>query len=394
MTADSRLTRLDFWSWRRDLNPRPSDYKSDALPAELRQPDQPHTPVSRDTTASAERVVQIQRLTHWKMRRNSRGALSCFMMKMRHISFKNSPFFLKKRANLLLLLLFSCSTFSCRTADDARAVATQMSQTAQDLRDYYAAMTEIVEQHEKLEHLQNALLDVPLDEQDIAQLKTTRDELEKRSDMAQSLAELSEAFSGLAGSKAPENVSQSAANLGNALSAIQQLPGASLAPEALQHSGKILTKLAQEHDERRMAKQMDPIMAALSEMFSKEKPAYDSINRTYIVLAQSLALELLQRNQVSAETLTLPALKPFDLAPRPPEEKLPSELEKYARQQIQEKGQAEITAHHAASTDMDQGIQDVSKHVHQLASGEHLTAQSPQPHPLSIRHWISLVSER
>ncbi len=28
----------DEWSWRRDLNPRPSDYKSDALPAELRQP--------------------------------------------------------------------------------------------------------------------------------------------------------------------------------------------------------------------------------------------------------------------------------------------------------------------------------------------------------------------
>src|SRR3974390_3859815 len=29
---------LQNWSWRRDLNPRPSDYKSDALPAELRQP--------------------------------------------------------------------------------------------------------------------------------------------------------------------------------------------------------------------------------------------------------------------------------------------------------------------------------------------------------------------
>jgi hypothetical protein len=28
------------WSWRRDSNPRPSDYKSDALPAELRQPPQ------------------------------------------------------------------------------------------------------------------------------------------------------------------------------------------------------------------------------------------------------------------------------------------------------------------------------------------------------------------
>ena len=30
--------RTQRWSWRRELNPRPSDYKSDALPAELRQP--------------------------------------------------------------------------------------------------------------------------------------------------------------------------------------------------------------------------------------------------------------------------------------------------------------------------------------------------------------------
>ena len=30
------LTKI-WWSWRRDLNPRPSDYKSDALPTELRQ---------------------------------------------------------------------------------------------------------------------------------------------------------------------------------------------------------------------------------------------------------------------------------------------------------------------------------------------------------------------
>src|SRR5437016_13312165 len=29
--------RSFWWSWRRELNPRPSDYKSDALPAELRQ---------------------------------------------------------------------------------------------------------------------------------------------------------------------------------------------------------------------------------------------------------------------------------------------------------------------------------------------------------------------
>src|SRR5580658_11252006 len=32
-----RIKPLKCWSWRRDLNPRPSDYKSDALPTELRQ---------------------------------------------------------------------------------------------------------------------------------------------------------------------------------------------------------------------------------------------------------------------------------------------------------------------------------------------------------------------
>ena len=39
--AANRVRRLPekyiHWSWRRDLNPRPSDYKSDALPTELRQ---------------------------------------------------------------------------------------------------------------------------------------------------------------------------------------------------------------------------------------------------------------------------------------------------------------------------------------------------------------------
>src|SRR5213075_109197 len=41
------------WSWRRDLNPRPSDYKSDALPAELRQQNLhvPNCPPTLETRA-------------------------------------------------------------------------------------------------------------------------------------------------------------------------------------------------------------------------------------------------------------------------------------------------------------------------------------------------------
>src|ERR1700740_3281102 len=35
--ACRKNSTLVLWSWRRDSNPRPSDYKSDALPTELRQ---------------------------------------------------------------------------------------------------------------------------------------------------------------------------------------------------------------------------------------------------------------------------------------------------------------------------------------------------------------------
>jgi hypothetical protein len=66
------------WSWRRDLNPRPSDYKSDALPAELRQPDHrkniagktPGDP--RTHSNSAHNTAQFLRLAHRK-----RGSNRC-----------------------------------------------------------------------------------------------------------------------------------------------------------------------------------------------------------------------------------------------------------------------------------------------------------------------------
>jgi hypothetical protein len=37
--ATSGILLLYIWSWREESNPRPADYKSAALPTELRQPD-------------------------------------------------------------------------------------------------------------------------------------------------------------------------------------------------------------------------------------------------------------------------------------------------------------------------------------------------------------------
>src|SRR6202041_3429544 len=51
-----------LWSWGRDLNPRPSDYKSDALPAELRQPEQPCSLPSFDRITIAKVTTESGRL--------------------------------------------------------------------------------------------------------------------------------------------------------------------------------------------------------------------------------------------------------------------------------------------------------------------------------------------
>jgi hypothetical protein len=289
-----------------------------------------------------------------------------------------------------LLLVLLSPAVSCKTSDDARAAATQMTATARNLSRYYAALSQVVDNHGKLERLQKATLGVPLDDQDLAQLKNIHEELEKRSQMAHSLADLAAALSELAGSKAPADVSDAAANLGTELSGIQDLPGASSASAVLQDAGKILTQFAQEHDERKMAKSMDPTMAALAQMFSQEKPAYDSINRTYIGLAQSLALELVNRNQVDPGSLMEPALEPFGLASRLPSEKVPQGLQDYAREQIQSRGQAEIAAHARASETLHGALKELSKRVHQLSTD----GRMPERVPLKlsdVESWIKLI---
>jgi hypothetical protein len=290
-----------------------------------------------------------------------------------------------------VLLVLLGSAVSCKTSNDARAVATQMTTTAAHLRDYYAALSQIVENHAKLERLQKATLGVPLDAQDIAQLQNVEYELQKRSVAARSLAELAEAFNSLSTSKAPADVSLAAADLGTKLSTIQQLPGASSAPVGLQNAGKILTQFAQERDERNMAKSMDPTLAALSQMFTQEKPVYDSINRTYIGLAQSLALDLVNRNQVDPGSLMQPALEPFGLSSRTPSEQVPSGLQDYAREQIKTEGEAEIAAHAKASDTMEKVLDIMSKRVHHLAT-EGSMPERGLPFTLSdIESWVKQI---
>ncbi len=286
-----------------------------------------------------------------------------------------------------LLFVLCASLLSCKTSDDARALATQMTSTASCLSDYYAALAQIVDNHARLERLQQATSGVPLDAQDQAQLSDVQADLQKRSEMAKALADLAKAFTGLSGSKAPADVSTSAADLGTALAAIPNMPGGSDAATVLQNAGKILTQFAQERDERKMAKSIDPTIAALSQMYTQEKPVYDSIDRTYIGLAQGIALDLVNHNQVDPNSLMAPALQPFDLSSRVPTEQLSQGLADYAREQIKTKAATDIAAHSKASDTMDGALKELAKRTHELAA-EGRMPQRGFPSLADVESWI------
>lgn len=289
-----------------------------------------------------------------------------------------------------LLLAILGLAISCKTSDDAKVVAIQMTAAASDLSDYYAALAILVEDNAKLERLQQATKGVPFDKQDQAQLKDVQAALQKRSDAADALANLAKAFTALQGSTASAAVSESAANLGTALSSIPQLRAAADAEPVLQNAGKILTQFAQERDERKMAKSMDPTMSALSQMFSQEKPAYDSIDRTYIVLAQSIAVDLVKNNQVDPGSLMEPALKPFDLTSRIPTAQVPPALADYAREQIQSKVEEDIAAHAKASDSMDKALKELSTRTHQLATDGKMPERG-SPSLSDVESWVKLI---
>jgi hypothetical protein len=291
------------------------------------------------------------------------------------------------------LLLLLMPSVSCRTSKDSQTIAAEMTLAAKDLRGYYDALTVVADDHAKLERLQKVILDVPLDAQDQAQLQSIREDMRRRAQMAESLEKLSAAFTELSGSKAPGDVSQAAASLGAQLADIPQLPGASFAPDALQNAGKILTQFALEHDERKMAANLDPTMAALAQMFVQEKPAYDSIYRTYIGVAQSLALELVKRNQVDPGSLLAPALEPFGLTSRMPQQKLPQGLSDYAREEIPLQGQQRIAAQAKASEAMETALHELSARIHELATQGRLQQKSASLKLADVESWNRQMQE-
>ncbi len=273
-----------------------------------------------------------------------------------------------RKASWVGTMLLSAVLFSgCKVSDDAIAASQQMTATAAELNTYYGALADTVTNTISLYELDGAISGIPFTSEDRRLPEETRAELLKRKELALNLAALASAMATLTNSKAPADVQTAATALGNELINVKALPGSSPVPDAVGKAGNFLLEIIKEHEEKKAARAMDETLAAIGNLFEKEKPTYDSIARTHIKQAGQVAQELTEKRGVDPTPMLSPALKPFDLTPLPPSRELQTALQGLAKARLQSAIDRGAQREEAASDAMLAALREMSHRVHLLA---------------------------
>jgi hypothetical protein len=260
------------------------------------------------------------------------------------------------------------SIAACKVSDDAIAASQQMTSTATALNDYYSALDAGLTDTISLYELDGAISAIPFGNDDRKLSESTRDELEKRKELADALARLASAMSTLSNSKAASDVQTSATQLGNELIALQALPGGSPVPDAVGKAGNFLLQIVQQHEEKKAARAIDETLRAVGDLFEKEKPTYDSIARTHDREASQVAQDLLKSNAVDPSPMLAPALRPFDLTALPPSMPMQASLKTLALSRLQHATEEATKKDESASAAMLACLREMSSRVHLVAT--------------------------
>ncbi|ADV82426.1 lipoprotein [Terriglobus saanensis] len=260
------------------------------------------------------------------------------------------------------------SLVACKVSDDAIAASQQMTSTANALNDYYSALDARLAGTISLYELDGAISGIPFGDDDRKLSESTREELQKRKELADALARLASAMSTLSNSKAASDVQASATQLGNELIAVQALPGGSSVPDAVGKAGNFLLQIVQQHEEKKAARAIDETLKAVADLFEKEKPTYDSIARTHDREASQIAQDLLKSNAVDPSPMLAPALKPFDLRALPPSLSMQSSLKTLALSRLQHATDEAMKKDESASAAMLASLREMSSRVHLVAT--------------------------
>jgi hypothetical protein len=271
-------------------------------------------------------------------------------------------------AVLTLSALLAVGLFSaCKTSTEAANAATQLTHVSQQLSDYYAGLSSQMDDTITLNQIQAELLGVPFDDSDHNRLNTTKQELDKRAAMANSLGTLATAYAALAGAKSATDIGNAASDLAKECVGLTALPGGAAIPDVVAQAGQQLVELVRAHKLQQSSEAISRTVAAIDTLFESEVPVYESINKQRIVLAQSLALLLVQKDLVDVSPLLAPALKPFGLTSKLPPNQTPAEFRHLAEVNIRASGDSQISAYQKSTEALANSLKSVSKQVEAVA---------------------------
>jgi len=263
---------------------------------------------------------------------------------------------------IVLVLAFGMLA-ACKTSPDAINAANQLTSVAQQLSAYYGDLEQQVTDTVSLNEIQAGLLGVTFDDSDHAQLDTTREELAKRADMAKALGTLASAYAALAGSKAGADVGTAMSGLASDCSSIQGLPGGPAIPDAIAQASQALVEAIRKHKLKQSSVKVAQMVDAIQQLFAKEAPTYQSINRQRIVLAESLANLMVEKGMVDLNSSLAPALKPFGLNASLPSGQPTTEVRQLAEAEIKSNGDAEISNYQASTRALSNSLAAAAKQV-------------------------------
>jgi hypothetical protein len=257
---------------------------------------------------------------------------------------------------------------ACKVSDDAVAASSQMTSTAAGLNSYYSALANSVTDTIALYELDSVISGIPFNSEDRKLPEDMRTEILKRGELANSLGKLASSMATLSASKSPADVETAATSLGNELIQVKALPGGSPVPDAIGKAGNYLLQVIQQHKEKEAARAVDQTLAAVGDLFEKEKPTYDSIARTRLFEASQVAKDLTNANGVDPTAMLSPALKPFNLTPLPATKRLQDSLKTLALSRLQNSAEVAIKKEVDASSAMLTALREMSTRIHLLAT--------------------------
>lgn len=325
---------------------------------------------------------------------NSSTKASVFLARRKTSRKKRVNFRVGRVCAIAVSLCSLVAVTACKTSKDASAAAAQMTETAEALGAYYAALHSTVKQTGQLYIVQEAMVGIPYGDADKKQIADAAAELAKREELAETLSSLATAFSGLTGSKASTSATTSATALQAEVDSLKNIGSAATVADALSAATGTLVKALQEGKEREAAKAMAGTISALDDLFKKEKPACESLGAAYYNLAQSLAKNLIDRGQVDESFYVKDALGPFGLTANVTSPDLKAKIDVIAKANIDSIAEEKQKHFYKASDAMEKALGEMSRRIDLVAGEKPMTIRAVPASLTTVNQWAGVTAQK